>query len=574
MAETTNIQWGDSTVNAVMGCRGCELFPIPTEVLEAIDLAVRESGVAGFASRPIFKRLVDECFERIEEAHPGHKRGVNTTNIWHLRERFGIAVEEQHGIEAKEAALDAIERAVTCYAAKLHLNKGASIVKPERKPKAGYAPIFEQVTHFSGRVAEMAKKPDLLSRADPASPWKERLPRLVFVSDMGDAFSRRSDFDFLEREVMEPILSDAGRRHLWLWLTKRPELMAEFATRIGGFPENVCAMTTVTGPEVLGRVDDLRKVDAKIRGLSLEPLWERIPPAELDLEGIDWVIVGGESGAKAHAREFPLEWVEELREHCRESGVALFVKQLGRNPSQGGEVLKLGDSHGGDWEEWEEELRVREFPQAFHEYRKNEMTISNEPRPSPKKGKKKHGLTKEEAADFRRLDKKVRKGLEAYVEAGVALAEIHERKLWKAGGHATWQDYCKDVAGMSRVHAHRLMQAARISVRLAETLPVGNTEVPVLPQSESQVRPLARLKDEAQQAKAWQVAAERAGGTPTEREVKEAVVELLAPEAPGEPIVPARERRRALVGQLREAFDARSWEQVEEALAGLEEVVG
>lgn len=560
-----------------MGCGGCELFPTPAEVLADIDGAVEEVTGKGFKSKPTFKRLVDEAFERIDTPKPGHKKVVNTTNIWHLRESFFAEVESELGRAGRIAAEHALKQALTCYAAKLHLNKGANILKPDYEPKEGYAPIFEKVTGYTGRVAGMAKKEDLLGRFDPGSPWKEMLPRMVFVSDMGDAFSRKSDFDFLKREVMEPVRSEAGRRHLWLWLTKRPGIMAEFARESGGFPDNVCAMTTVTGPDGLDRIDHLREVDAKIRGLSLEPIWERIPPSKLNLKGIDWVIVGGESGAMKHVREFPLEWVEELRDHCRKRGVAFFVKQLGRRPTRNGEMIQLKDSHGGDWDEWEAhgeaDLKIRAFPRAFHDYRKNEMKPHSEPRPSPKaESRKKHGgLTKEEANDFRRLDKKVREGLEAYVEAGVAMAEIHERKLWKAGGHESWQDYCQEVAGMTRVHAHRLMRAARISTMLAETLPNGNTGVPVLPQSESQVRHLTKLKDESQQVEAWRKASEKAGGTPTEREVKEAVVEILEPEKPEKPVEDRATRHRRLLGSLRKAVEKRSWKAVEKVLAELED---
>lgn len=216
----------------------------------------------------------------------------------------------------------------------------------------------------------MANKRDLLGINDPEKPWMDGLPRLVFVSDMGDAFSRESDFEFLEKEVIEPIQSPEGMRHFWLWLTKRPHRMGRFGERIGGFPENVCAMTTVTGPDYLDRIDQLRKVRAKVRGLSLEPLWERIPPEKLNLEGISWLILGGESGRREFVRPFDLSWARELRDYCQQQGVSFFLKQIGRKPIQGGKVFKAQDTHGGDWDEWPEDLRVREMPEAFRPFRK------------------------------------------------------------------------------------------------------------------------------------------------------------------------------------------------------------
>jgi protein gp37 len=185
---------------------------------------------------------------------------------------------------------------------------------------------------------------------------------MIFVSDMGDALSAKSDFSFLRSDLMPAIESETGWRYLWLWLTKRPGRMAESADFVGGFPANVCAMTTVTGPDKLDRIDELRRVKAATRGLSIEPGRERIPANKLDLTGIDWMIVGGESGSGEDTRPFALEWADELRDLCKERGVAFFLKQLGRIPSWNGQPCKLRDKHGGDWKEWPQDLRCREFP--------------------------------------------------------------------------------------------------------------------------------------------------------------------------------------------------------------------
>ena len=182
MSEITKIQWCDTTVNPIMGCGGCELFPSPGEVLGAINKAVEEAG-AKIDSRKIYKALVDEVFLKLEDPHPGHKQAVNTTNIWHLREQFAKKVAAAHGKEAADAASGAIRKAITCYAATLHLNKALSIVNPARKPKKGYAPIFESVTQFTGRAADAAKLPDLLGMSNPKTGWKANLPRMIFVSD-------------------------------------------------------------------------------------------------------------------------------------------------------------------------------------------------------------------------------------------------------------------------------------------------------------------------------------------------------------------------------------------------------
>ncbi|QDU96269.1 DUF5131 family protein [Lignipirellula cremea] len=378
MSKNTPIQWCDGTVNPVMGCGGCELYPKPAEILAAIDRRMIQEGVASWKlgrARSLFTELVEIAWKRlldlIEKPGPGHINAVTTTNIYHLRKRFAARVTEQYGTTAGSSGLGVITNSLKCYAAKLHLNKSYSIENPTRNPNKGYASTFEQVKTFSGRLQAAAAWSDLLGTDRCNEPWLKDLPRLIFVSDMGDALSRVRDFDFLQREI-EDTQAESGRRHLWLWLSKRPQLMKRFADKIGGMPNNFCAMTTVTSDETLHRVDSLREVDASVRGLSLEPLWTGVAD-QLDLTGIDWVICGGESGAKNAVTPFPIEWATDLRALCQEQGVAFFLKQLGRRPSQDGLELSLADSHGGDWNEWDAQLRTREFPTYFHNYRQEKV---------------------------------------------------------------------------------------------------------------------------------------------------------------------------------------------------------
>lgn len=371
MSDQTKIQWCSSTVNPIMGCGGCELFPAPAEVLGEIDRALGKMVEwPKETSRAIFRRLVEEAFANIANPLEGHSRAISTTNIWHFRELFVEEVAAAHGKKAGQVAAFVIGQAVTCYAARLHLNKGRSLLNPTRQANPGYAPAFEKLTRFQGRVWKMAGMKDLFGADDPDKPWMQGLPRLIFVSDMGDAFSNERDFGFLEAEVIEPIRSAEGAHHLWLWLTKRPDRMARFGEKIRGFPPNVCAMTTITGPAKLDRIEALRYIPASVSGLSLEPLWERIPANRLNLYGISWVIAGGESGRAEYVRPFDVEWAEEIRDHCQRRKAAFFLEQLGRVPRLGGDAMILRDNHGGDWDEWPETLRVREFPEYFHQYRR------------------------------------------------------------------------------------------------------------------------------------------------------------------------------------------------------------
>ena len=354
--------------------RCCELYPKPGQILKAIDRSLIQSKIKSWKqgqARRLLNDLIDLAWERLLDMigtpGPGHIKAITTTNIWHLRGQFADSVSAEHGKSAGNQALGVITKSLKCYAAKLHLNKGYSIVNPLRKPHKGYAATFDQVTTFEGRLREAAAWSNLLGEDRCNQPWLNGLPRLIFVSDMGDALSRVRDFDFLQREL-EDTQTDAGRRHLWLWLTKRPELMAQFADRIGGLPDNFCAMTSVTCHETLDRVESLRNVAAPVRGLSLEPLWAGVAD-QLDLTGIDWAIVGGESGAKDSVTPFSIEWAAELHTLCKEQGTAFFLKQLGRRPHRKGVEFTLNNNHGGDWQAWDEPLRVREFPAYFHSYR-------------------------------------------------------------------------------------------------------------------------------------------------------------------------------------------------------------
>ena len=203
--------------------------------------------------------------------------------------------------------------------------------------------------------------------------------------------------------------------HEFVTLAK-PEPFHAVAQSYGEFPQ-------VNDEEVIHLLEQSHRHDLELER-TIEPLWNRLNPETLDLKGIDWVILGGESGSGNLTTPFEIEWVEELREHCRSQGIAFFLKQLGRVPMRDGKPLKLIDKHGGNWEEWDEKLRVREFPKAFHDYRRNELVLSDEPRPSSrKKNAEEASLSAVEIKDFKRLDLAVQKGLAAFIECGIALKE-------------------------------------------------------------------------------------------------------------------------------------------------------
>jgi protein gp37 len=158
--------------------------------------------------------------------------------------------------------------------------------------------------------------PDLV---DIPRSW--RLPRVVFVNSMSDLFHDDIPLAYIQRVFAT--MRDCPR-HTFQVLTKRSERLAELAPHLP-WPKNVWMGVSVEDARVLHRVADLQSVPAKVRFLSLEPL---IGPLEsLSLDGIHWVIVGGESGPQA--RPMRKEWVKDILRQCRAAKVPFFFKQWG-----------------------------------------------------------------------------------------------------------------------------------------------------------------------------------------------------------------------------------------------------
>ncbi len=152
-------------------------------------------------------------------------------------------------------------------------------------------------------------------------PLKWRKPRLVFVNSMSDLFHESVPAAFIESVFA--VMNRAGR-HTFQVLTKRPERAALLSGRLRWTP-NVWLGTSVESSALLGRPAALKETRAQTKFLSLEPLLGPLP--SLELTGIDWVIVGGESGPGA--RPMQPDWVREIRDRCIRSGTPFFFKQWG-----------------------------------------------------------------------------------------------------------------------------------------------------------------------------------------------------------------------------------------------------
>jgi protein gp37 len=152
-------------------------------------------------------------------------------------------------------------------------------------------------------------------------PRKLRQPRLIFVNSMSDLFHEDVPEEFIGR-VFETMAFCP--QHTFQVLTKRSRRLKEMAARLP-WPANVWMGVSVEDRRAVGRIDELREVPACLRFLSCEPLLG--PLDGLDLEGIAWVIVGGESGPGA--RPLRQEWVESILKQCRGAKVPFFFKQWG-----------------------------------------------------------------------------------------------------------------------------------------------------------------------------------------------------------------------------------------------------
>jgi protein gp37 len=186
-------------------------------------------------------------------------------------------------------------------------------------------------------------------------PLRRQKPTVYFVNSMSDLFHEGIKDAFLDR------VFDIIRRtpeHTYQILTKRADRLPEyFSTRI--VPPNVWLGVTVEDKRYgVPRIDRLRQVNASVRFLSVEPLLENI--GRIDLSGIHWVIVGGESGP--NARPMKAEWVENVRIQCKEQGASFFFKQWGGWGADGKKRSKAKNGRqyqGRTWDDMPEQAKSK-----------------------------------------------------------------------------------------------------------------------------------------------------------------------------------------------------------------------
>ncbi|WGD51612.1 DUF5131 family protein [Bradyrhizobium sp. CB1650] len=179
---------------------------------------------------------------------------------------------------------------------------------------------YRGLTRKSGRRAVWTGR-IRLDRSALSTPLRWRKPRRIFVNSMSDLFHEDVPQSFVA-EVWAVMGSTPW--HTYQILTKRPDRMAQL-TRCFPVLGNVWLGTSVENADYLSRIDDLRSVGATVRFISFEPLLGSVGAP--NLQGIDWAIVGGESGPRS--RPMLEEWVAEIETACRRSKTAFFFKQWG-----------------------------------------------------------------------------------------------------------------------------------------------------------------------------------------------------------------------------------------------------
>jgi len=170
----------------------------------------------------------------------------------------------------------------------------------------------------------------------------------VFVNSMSDLFHPEIPTAFINR-VFEAIRKRPDV--IFQILTKRPDEIRLRANAIDRIPDNVWLGVSVEMKKYLARAEILKRVDVRTKFISFEPLLEDV--GDIDLSGLDWVIIGGESGPRH--RSMDIEWARNIINQAKEQGVAVWMKQLG------------GLRPGGELEDFPEDLRIREFPKMKEE---------------------------------------------------------------------------------------------------------------------------------------------------------------------------------------------------------------
>ena len=216
---------------------------------------------------------------------------------------------------------------------------------------------YQEVVNKTGWTRKIRLIPAKLNE-----PLHWRKPQMIFVNSMSDLFHKDVPFIFIS-SVWQTMYT--ASQHTYQILTKRPERALEwFNWAYMGKEEhkNIWLGVSIENQEQKKRIEVLQRINI-IRFISFEPLLEDI--GEINLNGISWVIIGGESGPGA--RPFNIDWARNIIRQCKEQKVPIFMKQVGSNPiGWDANKLEYKRAHlksrkGSDMKEWPVDLRIREY---------------------------------------------------------------------------------------------------------------------------------------------------------------------------------------------------------------------
>ena len=225
-----------------------------------------------------------------------------------------------------------------CYAIR---NAKRMAGNPNKAMQAAYQGL---VTGTPGNLDWNGMVRTLPDRLDEPLHWRK--PRRIFVNSLSDLFHKDVPEEFIAQVFAT---MEKAHWHQFQALTKRSNRVRALSAALP-WPDHVWAGVSIENDQYLFRADDLRATGAKVKFLSLEPLLGPLP--SLNLAGIDWVIVGGESGPKA--RQMQAEWARDIRDQCVAAGVPFFFKQWGCYDEDG---MRVGKKRAGrllDGRQWDE----------------------------------------------------------------------------------------------------------------------------------------------------------------------------------------------------------------------------
>lgn len=397
-------------------------------------------------------------------------------------------------------------------------------------------------------------------------------------------------------DVFDPGADPQWREELWALIRQTPLLDWVIPTRYpeavaarlpagwgNGWP-NVCLLVSAEDQEGTARVPLLLDVPARYRGLLLEPLLGPVKLQRKWLKGLDWIVVGGESGKEA--RPAHPDWVRSVRSQCESEKVRFYFKGWGNwvpdakfAKTDGGNAAFF--PHGSDrpvfLEPMERDAWLREWSAADGRtfvFRTGKPGAARKldgrtharhpfPRTVPEKGLP---LSAGERHRLQMCEKTIREGMGTFVAVGTALMEIRDARLYRQT-HPSFEAYVQSVLALTRPRAYQLIDSAEVMRDLSTIL-----DIPALPQNEGQARELGRWKTARERAEKWKAVLDTAAGRPvTARFIRQTLCPVrprpLIPVAAGEALSCLERLRRLLRQSPAEARAARLIARLEEVVA-------